>query len=47
MTIFDCGHEIVPLAGLNWLSQQRKDLPAEWDVKDFVDIYLGTQEVEK
>jgi len=47
VTIFDGGHEIVPLAGLNWLAQQRKNLPAEWDVKDFVDIGLGTQEVGK
>jgi len=38
VTIFEGGHEIVPLAALNWLAQQRKGSPPVWEIKTPVDF---------
>lgn len=32
ITIFEGGHEILQVAALNWLSQQRKGQPATWTI---------------
>lgn len=47
VTIFDGGHEIIPLAALNWLAMQRKDRPAVWVADGFVELDLGGHEVAK
>lgn len=38
ITIFDGGHEIIHEAALNWLRLQEKGKPAEWEVKDIVEL---------
>jgi len=47
VTVFNGGHEIVPLAALNWLAMQRKGQAAVWDAGEFTDIDLGGHEVGK
>ncbi len=34
VTIFEGGHEIVQVAALNWLAQQRRGRPAVWEVRN-------------
>jgi hypothetical protein len=43
VTIFEGGHEIVHVAGLNWLAQQRKGQPAVWDIKDPVQLKIPAE----
>jgi poly(3-hydroxybutyrate) depolymerase len=38
LTVFDGGHEIVHMAALNWLSLQRKGMPASWSVAKPVEL---------
>lgn len=47
VTIFEGGHEMIYLAGLNWLASQRKDQPAVWKIEDPVTISLGDGESGK
>ncbi len=47
ITIFEGGHEMIYLAGLNWLAAQRKDQPAVWEIRDAVEIPLGDGESGK
>ena len=44
VTIFEGGHEIIHQAALNWLAQQRKSKPANWEVKTI--HYLKTSDKE-
>lgn len=46
VTIFDGGHEIIPLAALNWLAQQRKGSPAVWNINSPV-TFKALNEVTK
>lgn len=32
ITLFEGAHDILPSQGLNWLSNQRKGVPAKWDI---------------
>ncbi len=38
VTIFQGGHEIVHKAALNWLAQQRRGQPAQWDIAEGHDL---------
>lgn len=40
LTIFEGGHEILHLAALNWLSQQRRGQPSVWEIPDDVVHYM-------
>jgi pimeloyl-ACP methyl ester carboxylesterase len=46
VTIFDGGHEIIHHPGLNWLAQQRKGQPAQWDVKVVYDLEASDSEAQ-
>jgi len=46
VVIFDGSHEILHLPALNWLSQQRKGIPAIWTVEDPVLIEISDEEVQ-
>lgn len=46
VTLFQGGHEIVHLAALNWLAQQRKGEPANWKVKKTADVKTTEQETQ-
>ena len=35
LTIFNGAHEIIHLAGLNWLANQRKGKAAVWKIKEY------------
>lgn len=44
VTLFQGGHEIVHLAALNWLAQQRKGQAAKWDIEKTADLKTSTKE---
>lgn len=46
ITLFEGGHEIVFEAGLAWLEQQRKGLPAVWNVPVSDSVHLKNQSTE-
>ncbi|HPW86235.1 MAG TPA: hypothetical protein PLU78_03505, partial [Chitinophagales bacterium] len=46
LTIFEGGHEEVKSASLSWLAQQRRDIPAKWNIQP-EDGAFGTEEVTK
>lgn len=47
VTIFEGGHEMIYLAGLNWLAAQRKGQAAVWKIDSPVEIDLGDGESGK
>lgn len=47
VTIFEGGHEMIYLAGLNWLAAQRKGQSAVWKIEEPVTIELGDGESGK
>ena len=47
VTLFEGGHEMIYLAGLNWLAAQRKGSDAVWRITRPVDIPLGDGESGK
>ena len=46
VTIYNGGHEMIHLAALNWLSQQRKGKPAVWKLKETRNLETTKQESE-
>jgi dienelactone hydrolase len=44
VTIFNGKHEIIHIAALNWLAQQRKSKAANWDVVDRYDLKTSENE---
>jgi dienelactone hydrolase len=46
VTIFEGGHEIVQVAALNWLAQQRRGRPAVWEVRNPVKLQTTAKSVQ-
>lgn len=46
VTLFQGGHEIIHLAALNWLAQQRKGEPAKWKVEKTADLKTSNKETQ-
>ena len=44
VTIFNGGHEIIHVAGLNWLEHQRRGQPAVWELKTVRQLETGDRE---
>lgn len=46
VTLFQGGHEIIHLAALNWLAQQRKGKAAKWNVKKIGELKTDDKETQ-
>ncbi len=46
ITLFQGGHEIIHLAALNWLANQRKGHAAKWEIKKVADLKTTTKETQ-
>ncbi len=46
VTLFQGGHEIIHLAALNWLAQQRKGQAAKWQVEKTADLKTSEKETQ-
>ncbi|MFK5920992.1 MAG: prolyl oligopeptidase family serine peptidase [Verrucomicrobiota bacterium] len=46
ITLFQGGHEIIHLAALNWLANQRKGQNAIWDIKKVADLKTSAKETQ-
>ena len=46
VTIFQGGHEIIHLAALNWLANQRRGEPAKWSIKKIADLKTSDAETK-
>lgn len=46
VTLFKGGHEIIHLAALNWLANQRKEDPAKWKIKKISNLKTSNKETQ-
>ncbi|MEM7600440.1 MAG: prolyl oligopeptidase family serine peptidase [Verrucomicrobiota bacterium] len=46
VTVFEGGHEIIHLAGLNWLAAQHKGTPANWEPEKVSDLDASDADTE-
>ncbi|MCF6311986.1 MAG: prolyl oligopeptidase family serine peptidase [Verrucomicrobiales bacterium] len=46
ITLFQGGHQIIHLAALNWLAQQQKGQPSEWEIKKVIPLKTSDEETQ-